>query len=511
MNKKRKKKQKDIVPIIVDDKAIVDKAKTDDIKTNDFDLIGGKIPPASTVRRQLKIAETLVRTAQTVPIVIQFDRLKIAVNLILHGRDIGFSDWGLEDVDDPMQPPSYITDRRQKQNNANKFLNEDDEDEDFNLDDFYDEADFDVDSDEVNSDDEVGTGEVIEAIEEPTEPHNNEADIFTDRRVKRRVRYSDVKDIVGVNNIYLSNGFIFIDITGKFMAGNNDLGSITSNNIHQAIERVLDIGVIGFDADRFIEVAQVFVCDVCVDLLLNSKQQVARYIDGISSFMPLASNRFNITKYGRHGLQMTPKAKTLGTSLIVYSKGQELSYRLDRTTKATMYTDIIGTEGVRRAERTLRLELKIYSLRKMRQILNVPHLGFGVVALTDVLNSSVPVMLQQFELFCGSPERLLDRITWLHDITIAPDSLTLAEIFAAERFVEIFTENNFDLNITRSHIRTEYINVGDTELEYFNKLANLQQNVLNFLVYRKPKSITVMLDMIRRLQTYYNFDTETAE
>ncbi|GEM_PF-3315945 len=208
---------------------------------------------------------------------------------------------------------------------------------------------------------------------------------------------------------------------------------------------------------------------------------------------------------------MTPKAKTLGTSLIAYSKGQELSYRLDRTTKATMYTDIIGTEGVRRAERTLRLELKIYSLRKMRQILNVPHLGFGVVALTDVLNSSVPVMLQQFELFCGSPERLLDRITWLHDITIAPDSLTLAEIFAAERFVELFRENNFDLNITRSHIRTEYINVGDTELEYFNKLANLQQNVLNFLVYRKPKSITVMLDMIRRLQTYYNFDSEVVE
>lgn len=178
-----------------------------------------------------------------------------------------------------------------------------------------------------------------------------------------------------------------------------------------------------------------------------------------------------------------------------------------------MYTDIIGSEGIERAERTLRFELKLYNLKKIRNTLNVKSLGYSIVGLRDILNSSASVMLEYIELFGGNPKLLLDRITWFNNIENNTDkeAHTLTEILAAERFVEIFAQNNFDLNTTRSHIRTEYANVGYAELSKFNRLANLRGNILNFLVYFKPKSITIMLDIIHRLQAYYNIDTETAE
>ncbi|MBP3924245.1 hypothetical protein J6E39_03285 [bacterium] len=203
-------------------------------------------------------------------------------------------------------------------------------------------------------------------------------------------------------------------------------------------------------------------------------------------------------------MALKPKAKSSGYSFVIYSKGQELDYSVKKRTRATRYTDIIGDTGIELAERTLRLEVKLFKLKNIRDALNVISPEKGVVKLTDVLNSTAPVMLQMFELFSGNPTELLDRLEWLNTISTAPEGFTLSEIFTAERFIELLRENNFDLALTKSHIRTEYINASDTELEYFNRLSNSKQNVLNFLVYRKPKSITVILALLARLQAYYS-------
>ena len=304
--------------------------------------------------------------------------------------------------------------------------------------------------------------------------------------------------------MFICNGFFVVDLSGKWMSDTGILGSLHRDNIREALERVLDLGVVEFDIDEFINCAQVFVCDVCVDIPLENKTQVSRYIDGVSSFFPIATNRFNITKYGRHGLALKPKAKTSGYSFVIYSKGQELDYSVKKSTRATRYTGIIGDTGIELAERTLRLEVKLFKLKNIRSGLNITTPAWGFVRLTDVLNSTAPVMLQMFELFSGNPTELLDHLEWLNTIATAPEGFTLSEIFTAERFVELLRENNFDLALTKSHIRTEYINASDTELEYFNRLSNSRQNVLNFLVYRKPKSITVMLALLARLQAYYS-------
>ena len=201
---------------------------------------------------------------------------------------------------------------------------------------------------------------------------------------------------------------------------------------------------------------------------------------------------------------LKPKAQKAGFSLVIYSKGQELDYSYNRTTKATLYTDIIGDTGIKLAERTLRFELKLFSLSSIRRNLNISMDEPRIVRLTDVLNSTAPVLLKQIELFTGKPEQLLERLNWLQDIETTTDNLTLSEIFIAERFIEMLRDNNFDINITRSHIRTEYANETDKELEEFTRLANIRRNILTFLVYRKPKSVTIMLDILCRLQNYYS-------
>lgn len=409
----------------------------------------------------------------------------------------------MENVQNPTAPPSYIEDRELKAEQSeprifiNPFLEEDTNE--YDTSDLPDIAGYEdmfnpIISEEVES--------VIEAEDEANV--EEELDILHDKKVKRRIRYEDYRTALGLLNMFICNGYFVVDLSGKWMADIGILGSLHRDNIREALEKVLDLSIVNFDVEEFLNHAQIFICDVCIDIPLDNKSQVFRYIDGISSFFPIATNRFSISKYGRHGLTLKPLAKTSGYSFVIYSKGQELNYSIKRSTRATQYTEIIGNAGAELAERTLRLEVKLFKMKNIRTALNVSSPEKGVVRLIDVLNSTAPVMLQMFELFSGNPKELLSSLDWLNSIVTVPEGFTLSEIFTAERFVELLRENNFDLNLTKSHIRTEYANASDTELECFNRLANSRRNILNFLVYRKPKSITIMLALLARIQAYYS-------
>lgn len=65
-----------------------DISRTGDERTNDFNLIGEKIPPLSTIRTQLRNVRSLLNTSLTVPIRTEFDRLRIGLNLGLYGEQI---------------------------------------------------------------------------------------------------------------------------------------------------------------------------------------------------------------------------------------------------------------------------------------------------------------------------------------------------------------------------------------------------------------------------------------
>lgn len=466
----------------------LDISKTDDIRTDDFDLSKDKIPALSTIKTQIRNAKTLIETGHTIPIRTEFDRLKIGVEIVQYGKQIEFANLGMEVVEDPIKPPSYIEDKENKCTveslvDMPKFTSEEDDDGD-------------LDTSDLDEIEEMSIADV-------------DPDVLKNKKAKRRIPFNVYKNVIGLNNIYIHKGFFVIDITGKFMSGPGVLGSLHKDNFRTVLQKILDLEIVAFDIDKFFEYAQVFICDVCVDLKLCSIQQVYRYIDGLSSFFPLSSLNFNIAKYGRHGMQILPKADNSGFSLVAYSKGQELDSSTKRSTKATKYTYQIGTDGQELAQRTLRLEVKLFTLNDIRECLNIPKKTKRVVKLVDVLNSTAPVMLNMFEFFSGSAEILLDRLTWLSDIAISDSSnLNLKDIALAEWFVDILKDNCFSIELAKAHIKTEYINVRDKELENFNRLANHKRHVLNYLVYRKPKSITIMLSLLSLLQAYYSTGME---
>ena len=475
---------------------INDTSKTGDVKTNDFNLDKEKIPALSTLRTQIKTEMSLIEAKGVTQTRIEFDRLRIGINIGLYGHRIHFEDFGMEDVENPKEPPSYYNKDEGNLPARRSFISKEYDDEEYDISDLFDS--------------EEEYQEYLEIAQQQKESHTEpepEPDIFSDFSIKRRIRYDDYKGQVGLINLFLFKGYFVVDITGKWMTGNGVLGSLHRDNIREALQKVIELGIVDFNIDEFIKYAQVFICDVVVDIQLNSQKQVNRYIDGISSFFPISTSRHNIAKYGRHGLMLKPKAQKAGFSFVMYSKGQELDYNYNRTTKATLYTDMIGNTGVELAERTLRFELKLFSLASIRRNLDITMDEARIVRLTDVLNSTSPVLLKQIKLFTGKPELLLERLQWLEDVEATTDNLTLSEILIAERFIEILRENNFDINITRSHIRTEYVNATDKELEEFNRLGNIRRNILTFLVYRKPKSVTIMLDILCRLQTYYQIQT----
>ena len=473
-----------------------DISSTGDLKTDDFNLNGEKFPALSTVKAQIKVVMSIIDTQILSAVRVEFDRLRIGINIGLYGRIIHFEDFGMEDVENPKEPPSYLNKNEGDTLTRRSFIHEEDDDEEYDISDLFDSEE------EYKEYLETEKSEKLSSQESEAEP-----DIFSDFSIKRRIRYDDYKRVVGLNNMFLFKGYFVIDITGKWMAGYGVLGSLHKDNIREALQKVIELGIVDFNIDEFIKYAQVFICDVVVDIQLNSQKQVNRYIDGISSFFPISTNRHNIAKYGRHGLMLKPKAQKAGFSLVVYSKGQELDYSYRRITKATLYTDIIGDRGVELAERTLRFELKLFSLASIRRKLDITMDEARIVRLTDVLNCTAPVLLTQIELFTGKPEQLLERLQLLEDVETTTDRLPLKEIFIAERFIEILRENNFNITITRSHIRTEYVNATDKELEEFTRLANIRRNILTFLAYRKPKSVTIMLDILCRLQTYYQIQT----
>lgn len=492
-----------------------DISSTGDTKTNDFDLIADKLPALSTIRTQIRSANNLIKAGHTLSQRIEFDRLKIALNLIQFGETVGFENLKMEDVENPKDPPSYTQDQQLKWDLLHDALYAMDEiqsstQKQDNTNDCFDEIDVFI-PNEFKSN--IEPEPYKEPIKEETTTSsanipNGIVDILKDKTVKKRIRYENFKSTIGMLNMYISNGYFVVDLSGKWMHSKSVLGSLNKDNIREALQKVLNLQVVSFNLDKFIKHAQVFVCDVCLDLALDSKQQVERYIDGLSSFFPISTNRFNIAKYKRHGLMLKPKAQNGGFSLIVYSKGEELDCSVKRSSKATRYTIGIGAEGEKLAQRTLRFEAKFYKLKDARKYLGISKDENCVLSLNEVLNSKTPTILLMFELFSGQANVLLEHLEWLHDLVIKPDELTLKEIFLAERFIQILKENNFDLAIVRSHIKTEYINVSDTELEEFNRLSNQKRNVLNYLVYRKPKSITIMLDILNRIQRYYQIVTE---
>ena len=493
-----------------------------DLETHDFDLAEEKKPALSSMKANLRILDS--RYARTVPIgssVQLFDKLKIAIDLKLNAEKIDFSlnneSSAMSLSDKPEKVPSRQEENEQLQAMSLTPAIELKEYPDIDISDIEDDftyqfGDYNKNFDNTEFIEEDNT-EVKNLInEEEIRDTTNSSDMNLYQNCK--ISYDVYRENAGIINIYIKNDVLIIYLSGKFMAETGSLGYITRDNIEACLERVCQITGMSFDIQKAIEVAHVYLCDVCVDINYKNTKDVHKAIRAMSSLFPLASNRHRILKYSTHGLKLVSKSKNAGSSLTVYSKEDVLSERGMYSRKRENYLRRIGELGGTRAKHTLRIECQIYKLNDMRVLLEIPKRHAGIVMLSDVLNSTATPIIKRLNAFGASETVLRDKIwnyieTEENNNTPIKTKRLLDKRLAAERVAELSRENGFDITKVKNHIITEY-DINDESL-IGSLIPYIKTDLWNFLLYNKPKAIKIVIDLLDRIYQFYGRNTEEGE
>lgn len=526
MTKQKRKRTNDVIsniqPVKVSDELLIEEI-TPDInhdETNDFSLIPEKKPALSSMKQNLKDLEK--RGTLTVledNFVQQFDKLKIAVDLraweaIEFDFDIDTSN--MFKCVSPEKPDTWSEAKKRRQKQEEELLEKFEASELVTeqntkaIPEFEDLEEFlDMNSEELTEEEFEETEDEKENFKEAS--HGLNIKYYPNCKIEYSERTRN--QTRGLNNVYIKNNYLFICVTGKFMGTSETLGYITQNNIIEVLEKVQNLAGFRFNIESFLTRAVVYICHLCIDLL---SFDIAKDIDALSSLFPLASNKHVIRKYGRHGLQLKSRAKNAGSSLVFYNKMIEIQHNLQRLLQKinmensdkpiTMEQLKVMYNYPKNLDLILRVELQIYKLQEMRVLLNIPTKEAGMVYLTDVLNSTATPILKRFEAFGATEEILREKIAGYVEITEQNETeiRTYTELrnrLAGERIALLLQENSFDILRVRSHLRVEYGIDNDSLLSSLT--TDIKKDLWNFLLYRKPKAIKRVLNILDNVHTYY--------
>lgn len=461
------------------------------METNDFDWKPSKPAVRSTYVSLCKDIEKRINKPVGITPYNTFDRLKICIDLMLYGRDIEFEIIEMEDDETPDKPKSYIEKRmeshrllkyavthnplKELENLAKRSDNHDTKDE---LDIFDEELD------ELDIEDEP-------ELSYRNEPHKN---TYPNCRI-------DVKEL-GLNQLYIKNDTLVIDVTGKWVASDGNLGGINIHNIRACMQKVLDLGVIHFNLAKAVEIATVRLCDVTLDIQTEKKD---KFIRALSALYPLYSARNHIRKYSNNGLLIRSKSKNAGMCFTIYDKGAELNDK--RRSDNYKYRNLIGNTGEQLACKTLRMEVHLYKLKNIRYMLELAENEHFQVTLLSVLRSKTSVILKMFEHYNITEDKLKDEIIAFTEefLPKTPNPQTvdnLIKLFASERMAELLIAHKYNILSLSNRVAIEY-RLLDTETLLRNLNSFIHQRLYTFILYRKPKSIKLILDLLNIVHSAY--------
>lgn len=307
---------------------------------------------------------------------------------------------------------------------------------------------------------------------------------------------------IGILNLYIQNGILYIYLSGKFMTSKGYLGGINKNNIRECLEKVIELDLVRFDIDIFLKNAVVYICDEFIDIQVKPSQ-VKQYIRALSAFSPLCGNKYNLSKYSSTGLQFKKKANTVGSSFLIYDKYTEITDGRNSKPKTNIYGRILEDNNFSLAEGILRFETKMYKLDDMRRLLNIPKKDTQKVYLTDVLNTKSKCALIMLEVFSADEETLKDKLL---GYTENPDNIKFTKkmlIFklACQRVASLLQENNNDLVIVKNTLITEF---GIENESLINQLiTELKKYYFDFIIYKKPRSIKKLIELRKLISNAY--------
>ena len=297
--------------------------------------------------------------------------------------------------------------------------------------------------------------------------------------------YSRAKKRMGLLHMYIYNGELIIMITGKIVSDNGNLGLINWNTIHKALEIVKSTGLIEFDNEAFIKIAEVLSVHVTNDINVG---WLNPYIKAFSSYLPMRTDKYNVLKYktGYIILQTgKPNKNKPNYELCIYSKGAEVNSKGNE-----LYKSRIGQEGVKLADKTLRLELRLFNFLAIRKFL-APEKENGTVTLRELLNCKRKPIIEMLKLLEITSEGLEESrgkyITMYEDETFP----TQAEFERMLGLIYMLEKHNYNLDKVRSYIEVETNH--KTHSTYFqNKRATLQQ----FITCYKPRTVALLRELL---------------
>ena len=322
------------------------------------------------------------------------------------------------------------------------------------------------------------------------------------------ISYEIQRNTIGINNVYIQNDILIIDITGKLVAEYGDFGLITTSNISECLNKLQELNLFYFDTKEYLKYAGVYHVDITMDIYFPHKPQCERMINAISSFLPIISNNFIIQKYKRNGILIKRKSKNAGWSFVIYCKGEDIKRSILVEDRKVKYTEIIGEEGMFYAERTLRLEAHLYKLDSIRKILNITSEEKGFIKLMDVLNCNEPIFINLIKATGIDIDKIYNSTCWCEfksNFFFDDNFITekdLKEIALAEWMTNLLIENNFQMDALRAQLISEYhIDVNSRFAK--DLIPKIKENLYNYICFRKPKSVTCVLGLIYIIKSRY--------
>lgn len=489
-------------------------------ETNDFDYKKEKPPARSTYIHLIKtLDKKIVQTAHTVPVYNAFDRIKMCIDLRLHGEAIEFEILDILYKGILEEPKSFVEkkmeSRRQLQVACSKLLPSMLKKLDSNeIDEWEKElCEGMVTGDIIPTDEaepeavKTQTWEVLEESEQEIEEEPFETRIGNN--IYPNCWIEQHKLPLGLNALYIKDDRLIIDVTGKFMADTGFLGCIDVHNIAQCLIKIRDLNHVHFNVAVAIEVATVRLCDVTLDLHTLAQDN---FIRALSSIYPIYSAKNIIKKYGNSSIMIKSKAEKVKKSFIVYDKGKEVRY------KRGHYTDYwfeIGDEGLEVADHTLRLEAHLFTFDSMRKYLALPE---GEIKLPDLLRSTAPVMINILADYNITEEKLrgmikshvdeyLPEVNDVKDLTKVLAAEKVTELLACQHVVELFEQQQYECSALNDMIALEY---GITKNDKLMKGLSpyLKDCCYTYLLHYKPKTIKLLLELLELIHAVYGRNSD---
>ncbi len=198
-----------------------------------------------------------------------------------------------------------------------------------------------------------------------------------------------IQTLLGINEISINGNILILDITGKIVSKEENLGYLNKYTIKCALNKVKNSNApISFNVNEAIKSAYLLYCDITQDICVSDPNEILKTF---KLLLPSCSNRFKVIKY-KTGLMLTPIAKSVKDSLCVYKKHDEI-IRKPSNYLASEYRKTIGTACIEKTKNILRIERHLGSWKAIRKALGVDKKN--KIPLISALNSKTKPILNR--------------------------------------------------------------------------------------------------------------------